>query len=85
MSTAQHSNVLADGGLFQQFHKRNHEAVVFCSEREVGLRAIIALHDTTLGPSLGGCRIKQYASEQDALTDVLRLSRAMTYKASAGG
>ncbi|MDH4380171.1 MAG: Glu/Leu/Phe/Val dehydrogenase dimerization domain-containing protein [Vampirovibrionales bacterium] len=86
MSTAQHTgNLLADGGLFHQFHKRNHEAVVFCSEREVGLRAIIALHDTTLGPSLGGCRIKQYTCEQEALTDVLRLSRAMTYKASAGG
>ncbi|MFN8615398.1 MAG: Glu/Leu/Phe/Val dehydrogenase dimerization domain-containing protein, partial [Vampirovibrionales bacterium] len=76
---------LTDGRIFELFHKRNHEAVVFCSEREVGLRAIIGLHDTTLGPALGGCRIKHYASEQDALTDVLRLSRAMTYKASAGG
>lgn len=70
---------------FTMIQKRNHEAVIFCSDKHVGLRAIIALHDTTLGPALGGCRIKQYESEEAALTDVLRLSRAMTYKASISG
>lgn len=70
---------------FDVIQKRNHEAVIFCSDKHVGLRAIIALHDTTLGPALGGCRIKQYESEDAALTDVLRLSRAMTYKASISG
>ncbi|GAB4182801.1 MAG: branched-chain amino acid dehydrogenase [Wenzhouxiangellaceae bacterium] len=62
-----------------------HEAVVFCSDRETGLRAIIAIHDTTLGPGFGGCRMKAYPSEGDALTDVLRLSRGMTYKHAACG
>ncbi|MEZ4319060.1 MAG: Glu/Leu/Phe/Val dehydrogenase [Myxococcota bacterium] len=51
----------------------------------VGLRAIIAIHDTTLGPALGGCRLYDYASEDDALRDVLRLSRGMTYKAAVAG
>lgn len=70
---------------FQMIQKRNHEAVIFCSDAHVGLRAIIALHDTTLGPALGGCRIKHYESDDEALIDVLRLSRAMTYKASISG
>ncbi len=58
----------------------DHEQVVFCHDRATGLKAIIAVHDTTLGPALGGCRMWPYVSEEDALTDVLRLSRAMTYK-----
>ncbi|MCL2543289.1 MAG: valine dehydrogenase [Nocardioidaceae bacterium] len=62
-----------------------HEQVVFCQDRASGLRAIIAIHDTTLGPSLGGTRIFPYASEAEALTDVLRLSRGMTYKSAAAG
>ena len=62
-----------------------HEQVVFCHDRATGLRAIIALHDTTLGPALGGTRIKAYASEADALTDVLRLSQGMTAKSAAAG
>jgi valine dehydrogenase (NAD+) len=62
-----------------------HEQVVFCHDRATGLRAIIAIHDTTLGPALGGTRIHPYASEAEALTDVLRLSQGMTAKSAAAG
>lgn len=57
-----------------------HEHVAFYHDRQSGLKAIIAVHDTTLGPALGGCRMWAYGSDADALTDVLRLSRGMTYK-----
>ena len=62
-----------------------HEQVVICHEPEAGLRAVIAVHDTTLGPALGGIRMWTYDSDEAALTDVLRLSRGMTYKNSAAG
>lgn len=62
-----------------------HEQVVFCRDEASGLRAIIALHDTRLGPALGGTRFYPYASESAALTDVLRLSQGMTHKAAAAG
>jgi leucine dehydrogenase len=62
-----------------------HEQVVLVSDRASGLQAIVAVHDTTLGPALGGCRMWPYASTNDALTDVLRLSRGMTYKAAVAG
>lgn len=58
----------------------DHEAVYFVSNKETGLKAIIALHSSALGPSLGGTRIWPYANEEEALNDVLRLSRGMTYK-----
>ncbi len=67
-------------GVFGASDFDNHELVVFGSDPDVGLNAIVAIHDTTLGPALGGCRMWPYASEDEALTDVLRLSRAMTYK-----
>ena len=63
----------------------DHEHVAFCSDRDSGLRAIIAVHSSTLGPAVGGCRMYPYASEADALTDVLRLSRGMTYKSALAG
>lgn len=63
----------------------HHEQVVFCHDKASGLRAIIAIHDTTLGPALGGCRMFPYASDDDALRDVLRLSRGMTLKSSLAG
>jgi len=63
----------------------NHEQVLFCNDKDTGLKAIIAIHNTVLGPALGGTRMWDYASEKDALEDVLRLSRGMTYKASAAG
>jgi len=63
----------------------NHESVLFFKDRATGLKAIIAIHDTTLGPALGGTRMWDYASEDEALTDVLRLSRGMTYKSALAG
>ncbi|MDF5754468.1 Glu/Leu/Phe/Val dehydrogenase dimerization domain-containing protein [Spongiactinospora sp. TRM90649] len=62
-----------------------HEQVVFCSDERSGLRAIIAIYNTALGPSLGGTRFYPYESEQAALADVLNLSRAMAYKAALAG
>jgi len=63
----------------------NHEQVLFCEDKRAGLKAIIAIHDTTLGPALGGTRMWAYKNEQEALVDVLRLSKGMTYKAAAAG
>lgn len=62
-----------------------HEEVIFCHEKSVGLKAIIAIHNTSLGPALGGTRMWNYKSEEEALIDVLRLSKGMTYKAAAAG
>ncbi len=62
-----------------------HEQVVFSQNGRHGLKSIIAIHDTTLGPALGGCRIWKYRTEADALSDVLRLSRGMSYKAALTG
>jgi valine dehydrogenase (NAD+) len=62
-----------------------HEQVVFCQDRASGLKAIIAVYSTALGPSLGGTRFYPYASEDDALADVLALSKAMAYKAACAG
>ena len=62
-----------------------HEQVVFCNDKKTGLKAIIAIHDTTLGPALGGTRMWNYNNEIDALNDVLRLSRGMTFKAAISG
>ena len=66
-------------------NEMGHEQVVFCHDRETQLRAIIAIHSTSLGPALGGCRFWDYGSDEEALTDVLRLSRGMTYKAAVAG
>ncbi|MDQ3048786.1 MAG: leucine dehydrogenase [Bacteroidota bacterium] len=63
----------------------DHEQVVFCNDNATGLKAIIAIHNTVLGPSLGGTRMWTYKTEMEALTDVLRLSRGMTYKSSVAG
>jgi leucine dehydrogenase len=63
----------------------DHEQVVFVSDAQSGLRGVIAIHSTRLGPALGGCRMYPYACEDDALRDVLRLSRGMTYKAASAG
>ncbi|MGB9976559.1 Glu/Leu/Phe/Val family dehydrogenase [Thermovenabulum sp.] len=66
--------------LFKVLDQMEHEEVVFCNDKEAGLKAIIAVHNTNLGPALGGCRMWSYATEEDAVRDVLRLSRGMTYK-----
>ncbi len=71
--------------LFSHAEFDHHEDVRFLHHRESGLRAIIALHDTTLGPAIGGCRMWPYASDGEALADVLRLSRGMTYKTAMAG
>ena len=63
----------------------NHEKVVECIDESRGLRAYIAIHNRNLGPALGGCRIWPYASRDEAVTDVLRLSRGMTYKSAMAG
>ncbi len=63
----------------------DHEQVSFCNDPKSGLRAIIAVHNTNLGPALGGCRMWNYDSDAEALTDALRLSRGMTYKAALAG
>lgn len=63
----------------------DHEQVIFCQDKNVGLKAIIAIHNTSLGPALGGTRMWNYQSEEEALVDVLRLSKGMTYKAAAAG
>lgn len=60
----------------------DHEQVCFFSDRKTGLRTIIAIHNTNLGPALGGCRMWNYSSDEEALKDALRLSRGMTYKAA---
>lgn len=73
-------------GTFELIAKHgNHEEVVFCHDPDVGLKAIIAIHNTALGPALGGTRMWNYKTEDEALVDVLRLSKGMTYKAAAAG
>jgi leucine dehydrogenase len=71
--------------VFEKLAEYRYEQLVFCHDKATGLRAIIAIHDTTLGPALGGCRMYPYMSEEDAIVDVLRLARGMTYKAAASG
>lgn len=63
----------------------NHEQVVFCSDEKSGLKAIIAVHNTKLGPAVGGCRMWDYANDEEALVDALRLSKGMTYKNAMAG
>lgn len=73
-------------GTFELISKHgDHEEVVFCHDKSVGLKAIIAIHNTALGPALGGTRMWQYNNEEDALIDVLRLSKGMSYKAACAG
>lgn len=71
--------------IFDYLKEFDYEQVVFCQDKHSGLKAIIGIHDTTLGPALGGTRIWDYKSEEEALIDVLRLSRGMTYKNAAAG
>ncbi len=72
-------------GFFDAPELNHHEQVVFGYDEETGLKAIIAIHNTSLGPALGGCRVWNYESEDDALRDVLRLSEGMTYKSALAG
>ncbi|MEE2700082.1 MAG: Glu/Leu/Phe/Val dehydrogenase dimerization domain-containing protein [Bacteroidota bacterium] len=76
----QQKNIILD-----KMDEMGHEQVLFCRDKKTGLRAIIAIHDTTMGPSLGGVRMWDYKNELQAVEDVLRLSRGMTYKAAISG
>jgi len=71
--------------VFGQLSFDNHEQVVFCNDKDTGLKAIIGIHNTVLGPALGGTRMWNYANEWEALNDVLRLSRGMSFKSSISG
>ncbi len=66
--------------IFKYMEQYDYEQLVFCQDKESGLKAIIAIHDTTLGPALGGTRMWMYESEDAAIEDALRLARGMTYK-----
>ena len=74
-----------EGAVFTTESFNDHEQVVFCNDKETGLRAIIGIHSTVLGPALGGTRMWNYPTEAEAIKDVLRLSRGMTFKASISG
>ncbi len=71
--------------IFETLHSSGHEQVVFCNNSDAGLKAIIAIHSTVLGPALGGLRMRPYTKDEDALNDALRLSRTMTYKNALAG
>ena len=71
--------------IFNSIQEFDHEQVVLCSDKSVGLKAIIAIHSTTLGPALGGTRMWTYNTDEDAIKDALRLSRGMTYKSALAG
>jgi leucine dehydrogenase len=72
-------------GLFDTMSEMGHEQLVMCHDRSSGYRGIIAIHDTTLGPALGGTRFWQYATDGEAIIDALRLARGMTYKNAVAG
>lgn len=78
-------NTTPESSIFSQLTNFGHQKLYFCNDPAIGLKAIIAIHDTTLGPALGGTRMWAYKTEVDALNDVLRLSKTMTYKASLSG
>ncbi|MBW3467845.1 Glu/Leu/Phe/Val family dehydrogenase [Arthrospiribacter ruber] len=74
-----------EGSIYGQITSLGHEQLVICYDEPTGLKAIIGIHNTVLGPALGGTRMWNYASEAEAITDVLRLSRGMTFKAAISG
>lgn len=76
---------LMQNPVIAQMSIHNHEQILFCNDNATGLRAIIAVHNTVLGPALGGTRMWNYNNEMEALNDVMRLSRGMTYKSSVAG
>lgn len=78
-------STLVENPVVERMSEYNHEQLLFCNDNATGLKAIIAVHNTTLGPALGGTRMWQYNNELEALNDVLRLSRGMTYKNSISG
>ncbi len=85
MQEVQSIDQMFQNPILDPMSKSDHEQVVFCQDKETGLKAIIAVHNTVLGPALGGTRMWAYENELQAMQDVLRLSRGMTYKASISG
>ncbi|MFY0625415.1 MAG: Glu/Leu/Phe/Val dehydrogenase [Reichenbachiella sp.] len=85
MNTTEKTIDKAKVSLFSTIEDMNHEQVVFCHDKDTGLKAIVAIHNTVLGPSMGGTRMWHYTSEDEAITDALRLSRGMTLKNSIAG
>ena len=71
--------------IFKEIQDRGHEQVAIFHDPNSGLKGIVAIHNTVLGPALGGCRMWNYSNESEALIDVLRLSKGMTYKAAIAG
>lgn len=71
--------------IFEKMEQSDYEQLVFCHDKTSGLRAIICIHDSTLGPALGGCRFWNYDTEEEAIVDVMRLAKGMTYKNAAAG
>ena len=78
-------SILAQNPVIERMSKYNHEQLLFCNDNDTGLKAIIAVHNTTCGPALGGTRMWNYNNQNEALQDVLRLSRGMTYKNAISG
>ncbi|MDQ0339962.1 leucine dehydrogenase [Caldalkalibacillus uzonensis] len=74
-----------DGKIFEYLEKYDYENLFFLNDNQTGLKGVICIHDTTLGPATGGCRMWTYANEWDAIEDALRLARGMTYKYAAAG
>lgn len=76
---------MQNSSIFNLMSPSEHQSLFFCNDPSVGLKAIVAIHDTTLGPAIGGVRMLPYDSEQEAIEDALRLSKAITYKSSLAG
>ncbi|WP_057939137.1 Glu/Leu/Phe/Val dehydrogenase dimerization domain-containing protein [Algoriphagus resistens] len=79
------TETVREGSIFGQITTMDHEQLVICHDEATGLKALIGIHNTTLGPALGGTRMWPYTSEEEAITDVLRLSRGMTFKNALAG
>ncbi|HET6784185.1 MAG TPA: Glu/Leu/Phe/Val dehydrogenase dimerization domain-containing protein, partial [Pseudoxanthomonas sp.] len=71
--------------IFETLDTSGHEQVVFCNNKDAGLKAIIAIHSTRLGPALGGCRYLAYPDDDSAIRDAIRLAQGMSYKAALAG
>jgi leucine dehydrogenase len=79
------TETVREGSIFGQISTMDHEQLVVCHDQATGLKALIGIHNTALGPALGGTRMWPYANEEEAITDVLRLSRGMSFKNSLAG
>ncbi|MBM3425853.1 MAG: Glu/Leu/Phe/Val dehydrogenase, partial [Bacteroidetes bacterium] len=85
MSAINTTETIREGSIFGQITTMDHEQLVICHDEATGLKALIGIHNTVLGPALGGTRMWPYATEEEAIKDVLRLSRGMSFKNSLAG